>query len=375
MRITVIVPTFNESDSVGRLVERIEVVARQAGWLDDFELLFVDDSDDDTPEKLAELSRRHAFVRYIHRMGGRGLGTAVVEGFRNAAGEYLVVMDADLQHPPELLPRIIERLERDTDVVVPSRFVSGGSDGGLAWWRKLVSWTARWLGRLAIRRLRGVSDCTGGYFGIRREVITHAELRPVGWKILIEVLVQGQYETLHEIPYRFVARAAGESKMSLMEQWNYVRHLVRLVGRSPEDRRFYLFCFVGFLGTIVNLLAMAFLVYVCRVPSVDASILASLVAMTHNFLWNDRVTWRGHAHAAWKRIVQVPVFVGISLVSVGITAVFVDMAARIRFPELVAQCIGIVVATVWSFIANNRWTWSGAGNVSKQHRRVRVTHD
>ncbi|MCL6443277.1 MAG: GtrA family protein [Alicyclobacillus sp.] len=176
---------------------------------------------------------------------------------------------------------------------------------------------------------------------------------------MIEVLVRGRYQCVHEIPYAFLARDAGESKMSMVEQWHYIRHIVHLVWTSPEDRRFYVFCLVGALGTLVNLVVMSGLVYGLQVHGITASIIASVAAMLHNFVWNDRVTWKGHAHPSpWRRLLQAPLFMLISSVSIAVTALFVQLALWTRTNEVLGQLVGIAVATVWSFMANNRWTWA-----------------
>jgi dolichol-phosphate mannosyltransferase len=357
LRFSIIVPTYNERENVRTLTARITDVLKDSEA--SYEIWFIDDSDDDTPRVLAELSKTYPQVRYYHRTHERGLGTAVVEGFRRASGEFLIVMDADLQHPPEVLPAVMERLLQGVDVVIPSRFVEGGSDGGLIGIRKLISWTARKMGQLALRRLRDVSDCTGGFFGVRRSVIDGVDLRPIGWKILIEVLAKGRYRTVHEIPYRFIARDAGESKMSLREQWNYVRHLVRLIATLPEERRFYLFCMIGLLGVLVNLVAMSAFLHLFHIPVLAASVLASLVAMIHNFVWNDRVTWHGHARRVrWQRWLQLPMFMAISAVGIAITAAVAQAFVWLHAPGLLGQCVGIAIATFWNFTANNRWTWA-----------------
>jgi dolichol-phosphate mannosyltransferase len=359
LKVSIVIPTFNERDNVKSIATRIQSVLSESGLVKDAEIWFIDDSRDDTPEVLAQLSRENALVHYIHREERRGLGTAVVEGFSHCEGQYIIVMDADLQHPPELLPVLIQKLDEGADVVLPSRFIPGGSDGGLNAFRKLVSWTARTIGRLAIRRLRHVTDCTGGFFGIRREVIQDVELNPIGWKILMEILVKGRYETLVEVPYQFTARDAGESKMSLTEQWNYLRHIAVLVSQSPEDRRFFLFCLVGGLGTLVNLFFLSVFLYVFHWHSTTASVAASLIAMGHNFLLNDQFTWRERLHVPGsRRWLQFLLFVLISSVSIIVTAVFVWLFERLHWPVPVGQIIGIAVATGWSFTANNRLTWA-----------------
>ncbi len=356
MDLSIIVPTYNERENVRTLSERVTTVLSECGY--SYELLFVDDSRDDTPDVLAALAERHPNVRFVHRTDERGLASAVVKGFELSTGTCIIVMDADLQHPPELLPVIIKRLA-SADVVIPSRFIDGGSDGGLSIFRKLVSWTARLIGRLSIRRLRAISDCTSGYFGLHRRVITSARLNPIGWKILMEVLVKGDYHTVHEIPYAFVARDSGASKMTWRDQYDYLRHVLRLARHRPEDARFFTFCLVGAAGVPVNLLGLTVLLEFFTSDVAFASVVASFVAMVHNFLWNDSITWRMDIKPTlWRRGKQFVQFAFVSTLSIAITAAFAHTFHVNGWSPVAGQLVGIVLATWWSFVANDRWTWS-----------------
>lgn len=226
--LSIIVPTYNERENVSRLVESVEEALHNI----EYEIVFVDDSTDDTPIILEGMARIKNHVRYIHRKDGRGLATAVILGFKAAKGNVLAVMDADLQHPPELLKSMYSGIKTGAGIVIPSRFIPGGDDGGLNPFRKFVSWTARMVGKLFLKKLRKFSDVTGGYFMFRKSVIKDVELNPTGWKILIEVLIRGSYENVIEIPYRFCKRYRGNSKMSIKEQLNYVNHIIRLAKDS-----------------------------------------------------------------------------------------------------------------------------------------------
>ncbi|MEN6566317.1 MAG: glycosyltransferase family 2 protein [Veillonellales bacterium] len=374
MEVSIVIPTYNEADNVRLIAERISRVL--SGEIISYEILFIDDSIDNTPAILAELSHRIPQVKYRHREGEKGLASAVVAGFSQAQGSCIIVMDADLQHPPELIPLILKRLAT-ADIVIPSRFITGGSDGGLNGFRKLVSWTARTIGRISFTRLRDISDCTGGYFGLNRSVITATKLNPIGWKILMEVLVKGHYRTVHEIPYSFAARDAGESKMSLREQWNYLRHVARLVRSSPEDRRFYAFCLVGFLGVFVNLLALRLLLNFFPLSQFAASVAASFIAMTHNFFWNDRVTWKERQYPVlWHRVLQFPQFMLVCGLGIAITALFARLFLSLGWNIYLGQLAGISVSTSWGFIANNRWTWSASGRqIDSQNVKLVVTQE
>jgi dolichol-phosphate mannosyltransferase len=355
MDLSIVVPTYNECGNVRPLTERI--IGALAGTGYSYEIFFVDDSRDDTPAVLAALCAQYPCVRFFHRSGERGLASAVVRGFEMSAGKNIVVMDADLQHPPELLPIIMKRLAR-SEVVIPSRFIGGGSDGGLNLFRKLVSWTARMIGRVSIRRLRAISDCTSGYFGLHRSVIANAKLNPVGWKILMEVLVKGDYHAVHELPYAFVARDSGASKMTWKDQYDYLRHIVRLARHNPEDARFFTFCLVGAAGVPVNLLGLTVLLDFFAFDVAFASVAASFVAMVHNFLWNDSVTWRVQKRpAVWRRWKQFIQFAFVSTLSIVITAAFAHTFYVNGWSPVAGQLVGIIIATWWSFTANDRWTW------------------
>ncbi len=234
--LTIIVPTFNEGNNPVVLsqavCEAMKTVSRH-----DFEILLVDDSTDETPQVLERLSRANPRIRVIHREKERGLGSALVRGFHEARGEWLAVMDGDLQHPPALLPRMLAQADEGMDLIVPSRFIPGGCDGGLFLHRKLVSLVARGLAWLLLPRTRPFSDPTGGFFMLRREVLSGWSFDGGSWKILIEIMVRGNFSRVAEIPYHFRARDLGTSKMTAAAQIDYIRHLLRLrkIG-DPDDR-------------------------------------------------------------------------------------------------------------------------------------------
>ncbi|KHL92665.1 hypothetical protein QW71_27965 [Paenibacillus sp. IHB B 3415] len=374
MDLSIVIPTFNEKDNVVTISHRIMKAMENTG--SEYEILFVDDSKDETPQVLDNLSKLHPQIHYIHRKNGRGLGTAVVEGFNKSTGNHIIVMDADLQHPPELLPLIFQRLQEGTDLIIPSRFVDGGSDGGLNAFRKLVSWTARMIGRVSIKRMRNITDCTGGFFGLKRDVLIDANLDPIGWKILMEVLVKGNHKTVHEIPYSFVSRDAGESKMSGKEQFNYLRHIMKLIWSSEEDRKFYLFCLIGFSGVFVNLFALYIMIDVLNLGHLRSSVIASLIAMVSNFVLNDTLTWRNINKGLYRLVPKITKFVLVSSIGIIITAIFAQFASWININIMFGQMVGIVVATFWNFKINNIWTWSDKEEVlTKKYKEIVVSQE
>ncbi len=232
-KISVVVPTFNEAENVGDLANQIDYALRGIPY----EIIFVDDSNDDTPERIQDLIDEFGpRIRLRHREGETGLATAVLEGFSLAQGDFIAVMDADLQHPPRILRSMYAALLHGAQICIPSRFIEGGSDGGLGPYRKLVSGVARYIGKIFLPCLKKISDPTSGLFMFRWEVIDGAELKPIGWKIMVEVLAMGNYDRVIEIPYKFQARPAGESKLSSRVTMEYLEQIKGLMKRAPKHR-------------------------------------------------------------------------------------------------------------------------------------------
>lgn len=231
-KVSIVVPTFNESGNVGPLANQIDYALKGI----DYEIIFVDDSKDNTPDAIRKVMEENPNVRMKHREGKTGLATAVLEGFDMAEGDYIAVMDADLQHPPMILKYMYPALEAGADFCVPSRFIPGGSDGGLGPYRKLVSGVARYIGKFMLPCLKNITDPTSGLFMFRRECIKDADLQPIGWKILVEVLAMGKYSKLVEIPYKFQARPTGESKLSSKVTIEYLEQLKDLRKRAYNKK-------------------------------------------------------------------------------------------------------------------------------------------
>lgn len=230
-KVSIVVPSYNEKDNIRNLVEQIDAALLGI----DHEILFVDDSTDETPAVLEAVSKEKPHVRYKHRTNEKGLATAVILGFRLAEGDYLACMDADLQHPPQILRPMVAALESGADFCIPSRLIPGGDDGGLNWYRKFVSGTARVIGQILLPCLRSISDPTSGLFMFRKETIDGADLRPIGWKIMVEVLAMSTYHTVVEIPYAFQQRTAGESKLDTKVTIQYLQQCFDLRKRAVKN--------------------------------------------------------------------------------------------------------------------------------------------
>jgi dolichol-phosphate mannosyltransferase len=227
--ISLVIPTFNESANIGELLARLTEALPAAPC----EVIFVDDSTDDTPAVItaaAGHSRLAVSVRHRESAAG-GLGGAVALGLRAASGPWIVVMDADLQHPPSLVPDLVAAGERtDADLVVATRYAGGGSRAGLdGGFRKVASGGSTALAKaLFPRRLGNVSDPMSGFFAVRATSLDADVLRPLGYKILLELIVRCRLGRITEVPYQFQDRFAGESKANFGEGLRFLRHLMVL---------------------------------------------------------------------------------------------------------------------------------------------------
>ena len=221
--VTIVVPTYEEAENIPGLVAGIEKIADENSL--DVELLICDDnSQDGTPDVVSALNR--SWVRLITRTTDRNLSPAVIEGLRKASNKNLVVMDADLSHPAEAIPRMLHKLDQGFDFVIGSRYVEGGSTD--AEWG-LFRWLNSKVATLLARPFTSVKDPMSGFFALRRSTFERAsDLNPIGYKIGLELIVKCGCESIAEIPIHFADRQLGESKLTLKEQLKYIQHVRRL---------------------------------------------------------------------------------------------------------------------------------------------------
>ena len=222
--LSVIVPTYNEAGSLPALAERLQVALAGRDW----ELIVVDDGSPDGTADIAAALAPRIPVRVVRRAGKAGLASAVVAGFEAARGDVLLVMDADLSHPPEVVPALADAIADGADLAVGSRYVKGG---GVMDWplrRRIVSRAACLMGNILVP----VRDATSGFFALRRAVIAGVHLNPIGFKIGFEVIARGQYKRVVEVPYTFRDRQLGASKFGRREIAQYVVQL----GQVARDK-------------------------------------------------------------------------------------------------------------------------------------------
>ncbi|QEV65104.1 glycosyltransferase family 2 protein [Streptomyces spectabilis] len=351
--VTVIIPTFNEAENVEELLARL--AAALPGHLD-CEALFVDDSTDATPAAIERSALTCPFpVHVIHReVPAGGLSGAVVEGMKAAASEWLVVMDADLQHPPSLLPELIETGRRTgAELVVASRYAGGGSHAGLSGrYRVAVSRASTLVTKsLFPSALRGISDPMSGFFAIRRATVRAKAdiLKPLGYKILLELAIRCRPRTVAEVPFSFQERYAGESKSTVREGLRFLNHLVALRTATPTAR-IVAFGVIGLSGFLPNLLGLAALTAV-GLHYLPAEIVANQFGVLWNFVLIDLLLFRGRRdHRHWAdRLGRFALLANADLLlRIPLIALLVDGADMAVLP---ATALALLTTFVVRFVA------------------------
>jgi dolichol-phosphate mannosyltransferase len=345
--ITIVVPTYKEVENLPRLIDRIGAVRSQHGL--DIDLLIMDDDSRDGSVELVA-ARPERWVQIVVRTSDRGLSQAVLDGLRRARGEILVCMDGDLSHPPEALPAMLRKLEEGADFVVGSRYTKGGTtshDWGVLRW--LNSRVATWLAR----PLTTIDDPMAGFFALRRATFAAGrDFSPVGYKIGLELIVKCGCERVVEVPIRFEDRRFGDSKLTLAQQVNYLRHLRRLyVFKFGAWSELAQFLVVGALGTLVNLVVLTALL-AAGAPARGAIGAAIFVSMCSNFALNRRFSFAVARSGPWLR--QFVGFLAASsigaLINYFVTTAIVKHAPTVK-PQLAALA-GIAVGTAFNYVTS-----------------------
>ena len=359
LALSVVIPTMNERDNVGRLVERLAIALAGVEW----EAIFVDDgSTDGTVDAVMRLARTDRRVRLISRFGRRGLSSAVIEGMLSSTAPVVAVIDADLQHDERILPQLFRAVEGgECDLAVGSRYAAGGSIGDWSASRARISLSATRLAELITKT--PLSDPMSGFFALRHSALFAAApyLTGTGYKILLDVVASSRVPLrVVEIPYCFKPRSAGTSKLDLRVALQFLELLVdKLIGRWVP-MRFVLFALVGTMGLGVHLAMLAFFLKAAALPFSAAMTLATLSAMTFNFVLNNFLTYRDRRLSGVRFIYGLLSFYLVC--SVG-------AAANVGVGELIygwqswwlAGAAGAAIGSVWNFAVGGIVTWRTRG--------------
>jgi dolichol-phosphate mannosyltransferase len=348
--ISIILPTFCEADNIGPIINNIFNMLEKTDIKG--QIVVVDDNSPDGTADVAQNMAKEYPVRVHVRKNQRGLATAVMKGFELADGDIFMVMDADMSHPVEKIPDMINPILRgECDGTVGTRYIGGGECENWPLIRKIVS---KGAGLLA-KGVTGLSDPTSGFMAIRSEKLEGVQLDPIGWKIVLEVIVKTNCRYM-EVPISFSDREKGESKLNFNVQIDYIRHLWRLYCfRYRKISQFVKFCLVGLSGLIVDTAVLISFVELLSFDPRIAAIIAFVVAVTWNYLLNRVWTFE---HAQYIKIsYSYSSFVMVCLlglgVRIGIMHLLIEYGAMGKGRLYVlASIIGIIAATVFNFLGS-----------------------
>lgn len=363
--LSVVVPTFNETENVSELVQRLGDALPGVRW----EVIFVDDdSPDGTARQVRELAAEDARVRVVHRIGRRGLSTACVEGMLASTSPYLAVMDADMQHDERILPQLLEAVRSgDADVAVGSRYVEGGSMGEWGEDRQAISRLATRLSSLVLKV--ELKDPMSGFFLLKRGVLEEVvkNLSGIGFKILLDIVASADRGLrVREIPYTFRTRHAGDSKLDSMVAWEYIMMLLdKTLGRWVPVR-FIPFVAIGGLGVFVHMAVLWGLFVVAYGGDAETFLfsqsVATLVAMTFNFYLNNLLTYRDQRLRGWGLLrgwVSFTVACSLGAVAnVGIATYMFRGQPLGEIGWVLSAVAGIIVGAVWNYAVTSVYTWN-----------------
>ena len=353
--LTIVVPTFNERDNVELLIARLDAALRGIEW----EVLYVDDdSPDGTAAKVRELAQTDPRIRCLQRIGRRGLSTAVIEGMLASSAPYLAVIDADLQHDESLLPQMLAAIKAEgLDVIIGSRHVAGGGVGDWDRRRVTISGFAARLARLIIAA--ELTDPMSGFFMVSRPAFERAvrRLSGQGFKILLDLFASTPVAyRFKEIPYVFSQRQHGESKLDSLAIWEYLMLLLDKLFVRYVPVRFVSFAAIGGSGVVVHFLTLYFALKAVEFPVAQA--LATVVAMTSNFVLNNMLTYRDRRLVGRRFLTGLGSFYAVcslgAVANVGIaSAAFAHHYTWWWLSGLAGAAVGVV----WNYAVSSIFTW------------------
>ena len=357
VELAVVIPVLNECDNVALMVERLTRALAGIRW----EAIFVDDdSPDGTAEIVRALARLQGNIRCVQRLGRRGLASACIEGILSSAAPYIAVMDGDLQHDEALLPQMLAKIRAERlDVIVASRYTEAGSVGEWQRSRVVISDVAGRLGRLVVKA--DLTDPMSGYFMVERNAFTAAmrSLSGQGFKILLDLFASSPRPlNFAEVPLTFRQRLHGESKLDTMVAWEYLMLVLQKLVGPAVPVRFLLFSMIGALGVGTHLLALWFGTHMLSIAFPIAQAIATIIAMTGNFLLNNLFTYRDRRLRGRRLISGLISFYAVcgagGAANVGVAA----YVAGGPHSWWLAGLAGAAVSVVWNYAMSSIFTWS-----------------
>ena len=353
--LTIIIPTYNEELTIGPTIGKISEILDPTHI--PYEILIVDDSSRDTTAEIVGHLSGLFPVRLRIRTIDRGLSQSVVEGFRYAAGDIIVVTDADQSHDLSIIPQMYQEIVNGTDIVIGSRYLP---EGGIVDWplsRRVISFGATFLARLLFPEL---TDPVSGFFAVKKDIAVNAPLKPRGYKILLELLGKSNWQTVKELPYTFTNRKEGESKLKTNTIMDYIFQVINIFqfpGHAQEERRKLIrFMCVGLSGIVVNMFLLSVFKDYFGLSLMLSSIIAIETSILTNFSLNDIWTF-GDDNTKLDVVRRLISFNGISIGGMLINITVLTALTSLGMYYIFANLAGILVAFGWNFVVNRHITW------------------
>jgi len=357
LQLSVVIPTFNERQSVRILLARLDFALSGIEW----EATYVDDhSPDGTSDLVREIARTNRRVRLIERVGRRGLASACIEGMMASAAPYIAVMDGDLQHDETVLPKMLQKMESGRfDIVIASRAAAGGgSMGEFSEGRVRLSNIGTRIGKSIARSQ--VSDVMSGFFLVEARFFRAVapRLTRLGFKILLDILASSETTpTAVEVPYRFDQRQFGESKLDLSVKLEYLFFIVdKLMGKWVPTR-FLLFMLIGTTGLLVHFVVLATLHFKRPPGFPQFQVVAALFAMTSNFVLNNVITFCDRRLRGRRLAAGLLKFYGVCSIGALINVAFATTLINQGIRWNVAVAAGMSVSGIWNYSVNSVLIW------------------
>ena len=362
--ITIILPTYNERYNIETAIKTIDDYIKRA-WIK-CEILVVDDNSPDGTKDAVyrEQKNEHASeINILVRGKDHGLSKSINDGFKAAKGDYIFVTDADLQHDVEMIPLVVDYFE-SYDVLVGSRYLKNGEIENWSAMRRAISLGATFLGRVLFPNL---TDPVSGFFGVKKSVVEGIDFdKSRGYKILMDVLEYGNYDSVREFPYTFKSRAFGESKLKKMTMVDFVMQLCELVKHALYNRgishiwktwgKFMKFGVVGLSGVFVNYGGYYLFSRVGGLDLFYASLIAIELSIISNFTFNNAWTFKNKSDRSL--LYRISAFQGISLIGLVIQMVILmALVNDVGVYDLIAYPIAIIIAFLFNYILNTKITW------------------
>lgn len=369
--LAIIIPVLNEADNVAPLVERLTRALAGIRW----EAVFVDDdSPDGTADVVRALARLQSNIRCVQRLGRRGLSSACIEGILSSAAPYVAVMDGDLQHDERLLPQMLAKIRAERlDVVVASRYTEAGTVGDWQRSRVVISDVAGRLSRLVVKA--DLTDPMSGFFMVERNAFSAAmrSLTGQGFKILLDLFASSPRPlAFAEVPLTFRQRLHGESKLDTLVAWEYLMLVLQKLVGPAVPVRFLLFSLIGALGVGTHLLTLWFGTHTLAIAFPVAQAVATVVAMTGNFLLNNLFTYRDRRLRGRRLVTGLISFYAVCGAGGAANVGVASYVAGGHHSWWLAGLAGAAVSVVWNYAVSSIFTWS-ASPVPATKPRVAAT--